>query len=80
MNKKEDAYCSAFSKHLKRIRIKIKKLTQNDVAFRAGIELSAYNRIERNHNSNITLSTLYALAKALEVSPSELLDFKVTKN
>ena len=59
-------------KTLKRIRI-IKKLSQADVAARAGLSREYVNKIEAGRYDP-PLSTINALAKALGVAPMRLLE------
>jgi len=63
----------AFGNHLREIR-KSKELSLEDLCYEAEMELSQIYRIEKG-KVNPTLSTLAALAKALDISLKELLDF-----
>lgn len=58
-------------KKIKSIRLK-KGLRQNEVAYRCNFDKSSYNNIEAGKR-NITIFTLYKIAKALEVSVESLL-------
>jgi len=49
-----------------------KRLTQEQVAERAGIDQSTVSELERGVNPNPTLQTILALARALDVDPAEL--------
>jgi transcriptional regulator with XRE-family HTH domain len=62
-----------FGAHL-RLKRKERKLTLKDLAFEADIELSQIYRIEHG-KINPTLTTLKALAKALDIPFIELMDF-----
>lgn len=62
-----------FAAKLKALR-KGRGITQEELAHRAGLTLSQIARIE-TVRINATLSTVFALAKALEVRPAILLDF-----
>ncbi len=53
---------------------KKKKMTQEDVAHKAGIAVSQVGRIERG-KLNPGISTVFVIALALEVEPKELFDF-----
>jgi transcriptional regulator with XRE-family HTH domain len=75
---RNEEYILAFATHLRALRIK-KGLTLNDIHINAGMELSSVERIEKRQG-NITISTLYALAKAMNVHPRELLDFDFDEN
>ncbi|RNI28913.1 XRE family transcriptional regulator [Rufibacter immobilis] len=63
-----------FGDHLKGIRTG-KGLSQEEVAYRADIPINQVGRIERGE-VNTTVSTLFALAKGLEVPPAQLLSFE----
>lgn len=67
-------YVKAFGKHLKKLRLS-KELTQEELCYRSGLQLSHLGRIERGERT-LTLPTLYVLATALELEPKKLLDFK----
>ena len=74
MNKtRNTAYINAFGENLRSIRQK-KRLTMLQLAFEADIENSQIAKIERGV-SNPTISTVYALAKALNVKVVELFKF-----
>ena len=62
-----------FSKKLRGIRDK-KKMTQAEVALKAGITTNYYSRVERGEE-NPTYKTIMALAKALGVKSSDILPF-----
>ncbi|UCD15906.1 MAG: helix-turn-helix transcriptional regulator [Candidatus Omnitrophota bacterium] len=63
-----------FSKRLKELRRK-KKLTQEELAHRAGIDYKYVQILESKKPSSPTLNTLEKLAKALNISISRLLNF-----
>ncbi|NIG53068.1 helix-turn-helix domain-containing protein [Chitinophaga sp. Cy-1792] len=63
----------SFGANLKRIR-KEKEMTQVAVAFEAELEPSYMTRLE-NGKADPSLSTIMALAGALEVDPCELITF-----
>lgn len=67
-------YFKAFGKHLKKIRTS-KDLTQEELCYRSGLQLSHLGRIERGERT-LTLPTIYVLATALGEEPKTLLDFK----
>jgi transcriptional regulator with XRE-family HTH domain len=50
-------------------------MSQEELAHLAGIAVSQVGRIERGV-LNPSISTLFAIARALEVEPKELFDFK----
>lgn len=59
--------------HLKKLRTE-NELTQEQVAFRAGISHSTYNTLERG-KLNVSISTLMAIADAMKLDIKELCDF-----
>ncbi|MEO5602514.1 MAG: helix-turn-helix transcriptional regulator [Cyclobacteriaceae bacterium] len=67
-------YIKAFGKHLKKLR-ESKDLTQEELCYRSGLQLSHLGRIERGERT-LTIPTLYLLAIALDEEPKKLLDFK----
>lgn len=66
---------NAFGLHLKHIR-ENKKLSLIEVDQRCELNESYISKIE-NGKKNIQLSTIFELAKGLDVEPKELLDFKI---
>ncbi|HEY6160647.1 MAG TPA: helix-turn-helix transcriptional regulator [Bacteroidia bacterium] len=64
----------AFGSRLRQVR-KERKMSQEELAHLAGIAVSQVGRIERGV-LNPSISTLFAIARALEVEPKELFDFK----
>lgn len=66
----------AFAEQLKKIRLK-EGYTQNQLAFESGLSLSQIARIE-TARINPTLSTVFALARTLDVPLKELFDFELT--
>jgi transcriptional regulator with XRE-family HTH domain len=64
----------AFGRHLSKMR-KEKGFTLESLAFEAEMEISQIYRIEKGH-INPTLSTLHALAKALNINLMDLMNFK----
>ena len=67
---RNEEYLLVFAENLKRIR-KSKEITQETLAFKSGLSLSQIARIETG-KINTSISTVYVLAKALEVRPGEL--------
>ena len=63
-----------FGNHLKALRRK-NKLTQEKLADLAGLEYKYIQRLEGKKPSSPTLNSLEKLAKAFDISISELLDF-----
>lgn len=52
------------------------ELTQTDVARLAGVSLTTVNGIYHNKTAQVSLRTLDALCKVLDVEPGELLVFE----
>lgn len=63
----------AFGVNLKKLR-KNAELTQEDLANDCNVSLSQIGRIERGE-INTTISTLFVLAKALDLKVADLFDF-----
>jgi len=71
--KRNDKGIKAFGKNLKKIR-QAKKVTQEQLAFATGLELSQIGRIERGV-INTSISNVFEIAEALEIEPIELWRF-----
>jgi transcriptional regulator with XRE-family HTH domain len=67
-------FLKALGEHIKNLRIK-KNMSQEDLANDADIPISQIGRIERGE-VNTTVSTIYVIAKALEIHHKGLLDFE----
>lgn len=65
------------AERLKRVRSKM-GYTQEDLAYESGLTLSQIARIE-TMKINPTVSTMFKIARTLEVPVSELFDFKLSK-
>ena len=65
----------AFAEQLKKIRLK-EGYTQNQLAFESGLSLSQIARIE-TARINPTLSTVFTLARTLDVPLKDLFDFEL---
>ena len=72
----EDNGIKKFGQNLTRIR-KRKRLSLEKLANMAELDLSGLHRIETG-KTNPKLSTVFALAKALEIDAMELFDFSET--
>ncbi|WP_298238404.1 helix-turn-helix transcriptional regulator [uncultured Algibacter sp.] len=70
---KNKKFIKSFGKNLSALRKKA-ELTQEDLANDADIPLSQVGRIERGE-VNTTISTVYVLAKALDIKVTELFRF-----
>lgn len=65
------------AKKLKEVRAK-QGYTQEDLAFESGLSLSQIARIE-TMKINPTVSTIFCIARTLNVPVSDLFDFKLSK-
>jgi transcriptional regulator with XRE-family HTH domain len=72
-NVKDINYIKEFGLNLKKIRLE-KNFTQEVLAYSSDLPISQIGRIERGE-INTTISTVKAIAKALEIHPKELFDF-----
>lgn len=73
-NVKNIDFIFAFGENLRRIRIS-KKFSQEALAYSADIPISQVGRIERGE-INTTISSAYALSKALDIEITELFCFE----
>lgn len=67
---------TAFAEQIKKIRNEV-GISQTQLAFEAGISLSQIARIE-TARINPTLSTVFAIAKALDVPLTSIFDFSLS--
>lgn len=74
INIRNKEYLDALGKHIRQLRLN-KNLSQAQLSYSSDIAFNQIGRIERGE-VNVTASTLYALATALELHPSVLLDFE----
>jgi transcriptional regulator with XRE-family HTH domain len=51
------------------------EMTQGELADKAGVSRATINRIEQGHSENVTLATINAIAKALDVDADVLVRF-----
>ncbi len=65
--------------HLKEIRI-AKGYTIRELAARSGITREWIERIEKQNNPNLRISTICRLAEALDVRPDELITYEWITN
>mgnify|MGYP003406678304 FL=1 len=70
---RDNTFIKKFGQRLREIR-KEKGISQEDLAWKSGFELSQIGRIERVE-VNTSMIHVAAIAKALKVTPKELLDF-----
>jgi transcriptional regulator with XRE-family HTH domain len=75
MGNAEQIFIKKFGEKLREIRIN-KKLSQEMLANDANIPINQIGRIERAEIST-SLSTIFKIAKALDMEPKELLNFKI---
>ena len=66
------------AKRLKEIRSE-KGISQEELAYRSELTLSQIARIE-TVKTNPTISTLFKIIRSLEISPSDLFNFDLSKN
>jgi transcriptional regulator with XRE-family HTH domain len=67
---RDELFLKQFGERLRLIR-KAKSISQEDLAWKTGFELSQIGRIERG-KINTSLSHVAKIAEALEIEPSEL--------
>lgn len=77
INVKNKGLIKAVGARIRNLRIQ-KGISQEDLANEADIPLSQVGRIERGEN-NPTISTLYVIARALEIELKALVDVKPGK-
>ncbi|MGP8217569.1 MAG: helix-turn-helix domain-containing protein [Bacteroidia bacterium] len=70
-NKRDKRTLNAFGRNLRRLR-NAKGLTQEALEFDSGLSKNVVGNLERGE-ANPTLTTIKALAKALGISPKELI-------
>lgn len=66
---------TALAKRIKEVR-KLRNFTQEELAYRSGLTLSQIARIE-TARTNPTISTIFKIAKTLDISLAELFDFDI---
>lgn len=74
----DESSLKAFAKQLKKIRKEI-GITQTQLAFESGLSLSQIARIE-TAKINPTLSTIFAIVKALDIPLTRMFDFELPEN
>ena len=70
---KDKTFLVKLGKHVKKVRLEA-GFTQEELANEIGIEISQISRIERGI-LNTSVSTIHAIASALEVETKSLFDF-----
>ena len=63
-----------FAQRLKALRKKL-RLTQEQMAERLNMDIRYYQRLESNKPGAVKIDTIGRIAKALNLTPSKLLDF-----
>ena len=74
---RNERYVKMFGQNLRKIR-KIKGMSMEKLALTAGIEYSQISNIEHG-KINTTISTVYSIAKALDIAEKDLFDFHFEK-
>lgn len=77
MKVRDIEYIKAFGLNLKKLRTE-NKMPQEELANSSDIPISQIGRIERGE-INTTISTVYAISKALEIDIKELFNFTIEK-
>jgi len=70
---RHDKFLKKFGFHLKKIRLE-KGFSQDDIAFNSELSTNQIGRIERGE-INTSLSTIYEIAKTLDIDVKDLFDF-----
>lgn len=65
-----------FRENLKRLRLE-RVGTQHNLASRCNVHRSKISELESDEDSNLTLTTLFELAKGLGVKPTDLIDYDI---
>jgi transcriptional regulator with XRE-family HTH domain len=73
--KHNEKYCKAFGAQLRKLREE-KGISMRQLALQADMEYSQLSKIERGV-INTTISTVHALADALDIPERDFFDFKV---
>lgn len=74
MNDRDKARMETFRSNLRKLREQ-RGWTQHDLASRCDVHRSKISALESNSFSNLSLTTLFELAKGLGVHPKELIDY-----
>lgn len=75
MKSRDKKRLQKFRENLARIR-KEKGLSQRALSYQCDIGHAKISRLETDENANLTLPTLFELAKGLGVHPKELIDYE----
>lgn len=74
MKSKDKKRLQKFRENLARIR-KGKGLSQRGLSYQCDIDHTKISKLETNEDTNLTLTTLFELAKGLGIHPRELIDY-----
>lgn len=72
-NVRNKEYLIALGKHIRQLRLE-KNLSQAELSYSSDVAFNQIGRIERGE-VNVTASSLFALAVAFQIHPSDLLNF-----
>lgn len=72
-NLRDSEAIALFGRHLRQMRTQ-QGLTMEDLAYQCGLSYNQLGRIELGE-INTTISTVFALARGLQVSPTQLFEF-----
>jgi transcriptional regulator with XRE-family HTH domain len=75
MKAKDKKRLQKFRENLANLR-KYKGLSQRGLSYLCDIGHAKISRLETDESSNLTLTTLFELAKGLNVHPKELIDYE----
>lgn len=74
MKAKDKKRMQQFRENLMRLR-KERGLSQRSLSYLCDVDYSKIGKLERDADSNLTLTTLFELAKGLGIHPKELIDY-----
>lgn len=75
LNEKDIERLKQFRKNLIKLR-KEKQLTQRELSYLCDVDHSKISKLENRDDSNLSLTTLFELAKGLGVHPRVLIDYE----
>ncbi|MEQ9229498.1 MAG: helix-turn-helix transcriptional regulator [Cyclobacteriaceae bacterium] len=70
---------AGFRENLKRIREE-RGISLRQLSYKCDVDYAKISKLENDPTSNLNLTTLFELAKGLEVHPKELIDYDVFSN
>jgi transcriptional regulator with XRE-family HTH domain len=76
MKPRDKKRLAKFRQNLVRLREQ-KGLSQRGLSYLCDVDSSKISKLENDENTNLTLATLFELAKGLGVHPKELIDYEV---